>query len=131
MTSMFRECSCKQEDCNLKFSIKGCKHISVWKVKQRGTHPVLNDVDIKSYGLPALILELVTELLIHNIDAKANEILLSLTLKIKNNMILMNQNSIKTIKNADYIPDKQHNNRYIFPIELLPSLTQVCLCLFF
>ena len=29
MTSMFRECSCKQESCTLKYAIKGCNLIEI------------------------------------------------------------------------------------------------------
>ena len=88
---MFRECSCKQESCTLKYAIKGCNLIEKWTPSQRGTHPlVMNEESIplviKSYGLSKQILELVDVILDNNRDAKAKEILVSITLKRKSTM---------------------------------------------
>lgn len=88
-------------------------------------HPFVEGQVIKPYGIPNQILEQILIIIDNNPDAKAKEILMSLTLKRKMNQKLKKENELKKDLNPDFVPLKEHNPRFIFPVKLLPSLKQV------
>ena len=63
--------------------IKGCTHDQIWTVAVHGSHPSVEDTTVKSYGISCQIIDLVLVLTENNPDAKAKDILVSLTVKRK------------------------------------------------
>jgi hypothetical protein len=98
MKQMYMHCSCKKNECDLKYSLCSCEHVLNWKLSKSGEHVlVLAETglaeNINKLNIPAIVIKLMLKIVDENPDYKAKSVKTHLT-KQKNKFDLLKKNII-------------------------------------
>ena len=125
MITRYRQCTCKIENCSLRYQYRHCEYVEDWQLFPKGTHPFVPGTEINTKpGLGLKMIELIEELFEANPDIKPSIICSTLTKRRKKEELRDRANAFNLFKNINYIP-KSVNKKYLFDKEMLPSLRKV------
>ncbi len=93
MKQMYMHCSCKKNECDLKYSLCSCEHVLNWKLSKSGEHVlVLAETglaeNISKLNIPAIVIKLMLKIVDDNPDYKAKSVKTHMT-KQKNKFDLL------------------------------------------
>ena len=138
MTQMYQQCSCKNDECNLKYSISSCPHgLAKWKLSKAGDHiPIVDLITglpevISKINISSLVIKLIKKTVDNNPDLKAKGVLIQITKKKNTNVLLTRDIAYRKTMDPKYIPPVLPDPDYHFSEDLMPTLTQVYINTFF